>query len=470
MKIRIKVTKSRPGFPVGETFEAEKADAWMIERPGDIRFYIPADHAEELPALRQPPDGVEMPPEGFEYWGYGAPVTYDCQTSGNLLVWSNLNQQWCATNGTSGRDAYAIMLGCRLHEKNFPQPSPNEIPISTFRQVSEPSPPAEARKPRAFYVTIPKDVELDRFNAIRHAIVYPSEHEPHTTNDLRAKFYVVEDFNSTDDGLRERLEAAVERAEDLGYRLDDATKAADNWKSNWGEMRTAWREAEAQLSALRTNIGTALIEIDQGEHAEAKRILTALLPAPEQKQCTCGNGQWCCSENCVNNRPPEQTPEPIEVEAGKRYMRRDGKISEPIIVRKKYPAQDFFFFDNSSGHFLREDGRCYPGSEHLTDLINEHPEPLGVAVGDGWRLLVVGENILPTDEGWDDGVGPWSKASRAAIGLSWNPTNLQPFRRPVAKAGKYHPALIEIAERLNVTPDTLATAYRSLTPRPEVGP
>lgn len=62
----------------------------------------------------------------------------------------------------------------------------------------------------------------------------------------------------------------------------------------------------------------------------------------------------------------------IELEVGKRYVRRDGCITAPL--RFETGKGDYPFFDNDYGRPYYKNGRYHKGEEHNLDLISEYIE------------------------------------------------------------------------------------------------
>ena len=64
----------------------------------------------------------------------------------------------------------------------------------------------------------------------------------------------------------------------------------------------------------------------------------------------------------------------MKIEAGKRYVRRDGKISG--VIEKGCTDDLYPFCDDDSGDCYREDGLWLLGEESDEDLISEYVEPI----------------------------------------------------------------------------------------------
>ena len=63
----------------------------------------------------------------------------------------------------------------------------------------------------------------------------------------------------------------------------------------------------------------------------------------------------------------------MKIEAGKRYVRRDGAISG--MIREDCNDEDYPFWDDSDGSSYNEYGMWLTGTEHDEDLIREYVEP-----------------------------------------------------------------------------------------------
>jgi hypothetical protein len=60
----------------------------------------------------------------------------------------------------------------------------------------------------------------------------------------------------------------------------------------------------------------------------------------------------------------------MRIEVGKRYVRRDGSVTQPLVLRGSY------LYDKDAGYFYdqyQDDGwRVFPGENHFCDLMVEY--------------------------------------------------------------------------------------------------
>lgn len=64
----------------------------------------------------------------------------------------------------------------------------------------------------------------------------------------------------------------------------------------------------------------------------------------------------------------------MKLEVGKRYVRRDGKISSPMEFDSSGDEEVYPWHDNE-GHWYTEEDRYVVDGEHMIDLISEYVEP-----------------------------------------------------------------------------------------------
>ena len=64
----------------------------------------------------------------------------------------------------------------------------------------------------------------------------------------------------------------------------------------------------------------------------------------------------------------------MKIEAGKRYVRRDGTVSG--VIEKIKTEDNYQFWDSVHDDFYNENGLMFLGKEHDKDLIREYVEPV----------------------------------------------------------------------------------------------
>lgn len=64
----------------------------------------------------------------------------------------------------------------------------------------------------------------------------------------------------------------------------------------------------------------------------------------------------------------------MKIEAGKRYVRRDGKITK-VIENDPDPDRFYEFFDDAWQVYYSEDGKAFDDVDHEYDIVAEYIEP-----------------------------------------------------------------------------------------------